>query len=200
MNQKGDGERILEGLAEARKFLGQVSLLVQTVEDELASKGWAAYGYGNKAATLTGHLRRPDEWMPRAVFRFFVRDEEDEGKRDLLLFIGVLLDPKERYPGFKEPLLTCGVYVFMAGTREEPGYKGYEWDEHWVEGPLQGDYAPDGKFYHEDDTSDLESYGLQYTVLMAVPLISITSEDGLKQTVVNPLLEEADKVAQKLNC
>ena len=68
-----DGEKIFEGLVEARKFFTQISLLLKTACDWLNKEGWKDDGVSNNTSQ---HILKPQQWMPYNIFRFFVADDK----------------------------------------------------------------------------------------------------------------------------
>lgn len=188
-----DGQQILAGLAETRKFFEQVSLLIRTAEDCLRDAGWDNL-FGNKCAEITGHLYKPRSWMPTDIYRFFVASEDSEENRDLILFVGVLLDREGAWSGFKEPWITCGLYQFSPDVNvREFRY----WD--WVRAHLDDQHDPDGDFYvYVCSPEEQQEYdGLMYEAIMALPLVAITSAEDLKQKFIDPLLQEISRVPNR---
>lgn len=71
-----NGEQILSSLIETRKFLEQVALLVRTADDQIENAGWEVIS-SNKCADLSGHVHRPQRWMPSEIYRFRERKAAD---------------------------------------------------------------------------------------------------------------------------
>lgn len=186
-----DGKQIITGLSDTRRFFEQVSLLIRTAEEFLRDEGWDTL-FGNKCADITGHLYKPRKWMPAEVYRFFVAGEDSEENRDMVLFVGVLLDSDGAWGGFKEPWVTCGLYQF--NTEKFDVRKFGDWD--WVRTHLNGQYDADGEFKPEKPTSeDQEEWGdLVYQATMALPLTAIDSAQALKDKILEPLLQKVVSV------
>lgn len=181
-----DGNQILTGLSETRRFLEQVSLLIQTAEDVLRAKGWDT-PFGNKCTHVSGGLYHPEKWMPAEVYRFFVVDEDSEENSDLVLFVGVLLDSETAWSGFTEPWVTCGLYRF--DTEKSAVRRFSHWD--WVHAILDDKHDADGVFhdYQFSPEEQEECDGLVYQSIMALPLTAIDSAQALERKIVEPLLE-----------
>jgi hypothetical protein len=182
------GMQIPEGLAQARRFLGEISLFLQAADGMLEEVGWECSS-GNRCTDLTGHVLRPKEWMPRTLHRFYglpVGDEGGEGKL-VTLFLGVLLDRAPGGGGFQEPWLTYGLFEHLIDYR-------YTWSE-WVEASLDDGHEPDGIFHFGDKSSEDPGYdpALYHQVMAGIPLISIESSDDLKRIVIDPLLRVAQE-------
>ena len=180
------GKKILEGLGEARRFFGQVSLLLQSADGLLGEAGWECFS-GNRCVDLTGHIHRPNQWMPQNIYRYYgLAELEDAGTgADLILFVGVLLDREGAWSGFQEPWLTFGLYQFLPGKATRK----FRFEE-WVEAPLEDKLEADGQFHFWDNqcADPDENEGLMHTAVAAIPLLSVQGAEELKRHVVDPLL------------
>ena len=184
-----DGRQILTGLAETRKLFEQISMLIRTAEDILRDEGWETL-FGNKCADITGHLYKPARWMPSEVYRFFVAGEDSEVDKDKVLFVGVLLEDKGGWGGFREPWVTCGLYQFNA---DKDVSKFTHWS--WVAAHLEYKYDPDGAFHESEFTSEEQEDGLVYMATMALPLVSLDSAQALKEKIIEPLLQNISEAS-----
>jgi hypothetical protein len=188
-----NGTQILEGLKQTRNFLKQVALLIRTAEDRFIEKGWEGIG-GKRSSDITSDYLRPEKWMPRYVYRFFRKSDEEDERRynNYVIYIGVLLDPENAWEGFTEPWVTCGAYK-MIETFETDKFN--YWD--WVLSVIEDKHEPDGEFHYwtpsEDEEEDEE---VQYQVIMALPLIRITDAESLDQLIISPLFEEISRVEE----
>ncbi len=182
------GKEILAGLSEARRFLDQVALLIQTGEDLLLEAGWEGMN-GNKCSDLSAHLYRPRKWMPSDVHRFYTAGADNEDNRNVILFVSVLLDNERDWGGFQEPWVSCGLYKFE--TEEEA--KAFK-DWKWAKAALEDKHDPDGTFHDGTiDPEKREEYsGLVYEAMMALPLLEIGSAEDLKEKIIDPLLKKLD--------
>ena len=183
------GMQILAGLAQARRFLGEISLLLQAADSMLGEVGWECSS-GNRCTDLTGHVLKPKEWMPRTIYRSWglpVGDNEEGGKL-ISLFLGVLLDREATESRFQEPWLTYGMFEHLTD------YKRYTAVE-WAEEPLDDGHEPDGIFRSWDNSPEDpgDDPALLHQTIAAIPLISIESADDLKGIVINPLLRVAQE-------
>jgi hypothetical protein len=180
------GRQILNGLAEMRRLFGQISLLIQTADTVLAEEGWSCIS-GNRCTELTGHIRRPEKWAPRIIYSFYSLSKDSEppdGKRNVILFLGVLLDQERAWGGFQEPWLTFGVDEFLPNIR-------YTYEDEVI-APLIDQRDPDGAFHtwdHEKDEGKAER--LIYQSAAALPLVSVKSEEDIRRLVIDPLLNKA---------
>ncbi len=189
-----DGEQILKGLREARKFFEQVSLLIQTADDLLAAEGWEVLSSW-QCTELLGHVSRPKEWMPTNVYRYYVVDEDSELNKDLALLLGVLLEPEKAWAGFKEPWITWGLLQFSS---EKNAREFKDWA--WVDVHSESEYPPDGHPYQYKRTSEdrgEEQAELVFYSTMALPLVQIQSAEDLKEKVIKPLLDEIKQVSNR---
>jgi len=190
MAKEEKGQLILRGLAEARKFFEQVSLLIRTAEEMLEENGWKPDTNSNKSSDISSHLLKPDEWMPRWVSRFFKSDEHI----DLLLYIGVLLDQTGGWAGFREPWVTCGLFQYLPEKIE----MSEDWELEWVTAHLDQKRDPDGSFYEcAYELEEQESEGILREWTMALPLIEIGNAEELKRKFIEPLLNQVNKISQE---
>jgi hypothetical protein len=191
MEEKNKGKMILKGLAETRKFFGQVSLLIRTAEENLKEEGWEPISSSYQSSDITSHLLHPQKWMPRWVARFFVNEEHE----DILVYVGVLLDGAGAWSGFKEPWFTCGLFQYLTGERPRDNWKP-QWLE-WVDTHLYFEKDSDGKFHlrkYSPEEKEYESISGEST--MALPLMEITDANALEEKVIVPLLEEIRNICR----
>ncbi|MBT9132499.1 MAG: hypothetical protein DDT32_01224 [Syntrophomonadaceae bacterium] len=184
-----DGQQILDGLIQTRKFFEQISLLLRTAEDLLKESGWDNHSSSMKSSDTTSHLYHPRKWMPKEVSRFFVNEEH----KDLLTYVGVLLDQEGAWRGFNEPWITCGLFQFLPDKNPHEKFNSLS----WVTQHLVDERDPDGNFYtYEWPPEEQEGLNLLYDATLALPLVQIRSAEDLKQKIIVPLLEEVRKVPQ----
>ncbi|MBT9147553.1 MAG: hypothetical protein DDT32_01312 [Syntrophomonadaceae bacterium] len=184
-----DGQQILEGLIQTRKFFEQISLLLRTAEDLLKESGWDNHSSSMKSSDITSHLYQPRKWMPREVSRFFINEEHE----DILIYVGVLLGQEGNWGGFKEPWITCGLFQFLPDKNPREKFTNLL----WVTQHLADESDPDGTFHtHKWPPEKQEELNLLYDATLALSLVQITSAQDLKQKIIVPLLEEVSKVPQ----
>ncbi len=185
------GKQILTGLSDTREFFEQVSLLIRTAEEFLRDKGWDTL-FGNKCTDITAHLYKPRKWMPTEIYRFFVAGEDSEENKDMVLFVGVLLDSDGAWGGFKEPWVTCGLYHF---NNEKFDVRKFSyWN--WVRAHLDDKHDVDGVFHdYECSPEEQEEWeGPVYQATMALPLTAIDSAQALKSKIIEPLLQKISEI------
>ncbi|PKB73596.1 MAG: hypothetical protein BZY75_00930 [SAR202 cluster bacterium Io17-Chloro-G7] len=179
------GKQILAGLAETRRFFGQISVLVQTVDGMLGEAGWECVST-NKCTDITSHILRSQQWMPQSIYRFY-RLADSEGAevgKDIALFLGVLLGEEQPQIGFLEPWLTFGLHQFATGH----SMQGIKYNE-WIQ-PLENQHNPDGGFQSENlGNNPQENDGLVHYSVAAVTLFSIQNSEDLNSKVIAPLLK-----------
>ena len=136
------GKQILSGLAETRRFFGQVSQLMQAADGMLAEEGWEAFST-NRCTDLTGSLLHPRRWMAQNIYRFYrLSDGDNTGAGDdIIIVLGVVLDRDGAWVGFQEPWLTFGLYQYFPGHNP---WK-FRWED-WIDVPLENKVDPDGTF------------------------------------------------------
>lgn len=184
MEKENRGQLILKGLSDTRRFFEQVSLLIRTLEESLKEQGWEPVSTSNQSSDVTSHLSKPKKWMPRWVSRFFVNEEH----KDLLVYVGVLLDEAGTWAGFREPWVTCGLFQYMAGKTPSDN-----WALDWVTSHLLFERDPDGKFYSRQyEHDEMESEGILREMTMALPLVAVTSAEDSKRKIIDPLLEAVE--------
>ena len=190
------GPEIFQSLRETRRFFREVSLLIQSVESMLGRAGWECAS-GNRCVVVTGHILRPEQWMPSTVYRFYRPMEDHPFPTDVSLFLGVLLDRQGgAWAGFQEPWLTFGVFRLTGGRAEE-----LQQHSDWVAAPLNDRHEPNGQFHRwsrpPDDEVEYEG-GLTYQAVAALPLVMVRDEAGLWKDVIGPLLKEAEEAKKSI--
>lgn len=162
---------------------------MRTAEDLLIEKGWASATTSMKAADITSHLYQPQKWIPKGISRFFLNEEV----KNVLVYVGVLLDWDYSWKGFDEPWVTCGVFQFMQGVDPTE-----DLELEWIDAHLTDQHDPDGTFYPyrwpQEKIESEESEGEIYRATMALPLVGIKNADDLEKRVITPLLEEVAKI------
>lgn len=190
MAKEEKGQLILRGLAEARKFFEQVSLLIRTAEEDLKNNGWEEDSNSNQSSDVTSHLSKPARWMPHWISRFFTSEDH----KDLLLYIGVLLDQAGGWTGFREPWVTCGLFQYQHEKIEMRE----KWELNWITAHLDQKRDPDGSFYERAyELEEQESEGILGEWTMALPLIEIGDAEELKRKFIEPLLNQVNIISQE---
>lgn len=189
-----DGQNILKMIKQNNKLYGQVSLLLQTADEQMEMKGWEAYNstamYG-----MSKILSDPKRWFPNYLFRFYEHDDCE----NIVVYISILLDDDiyGRYETkLSEPLITAGFFDYGKGKEAD------EW-EYWYAkwyGFHREIDKDDGTIYEAEknwktkweeklnDKFDFESYKC-----FGYPLISITSAVEIESKIINKLLELISK-------
>jgi hypothetical protein len=184
-----NGKHLLAGLKETRNFLGQVSLLMRTLDGQLAENGWvnALKANPKTAVELSSDIYQPQAWMPRRVSRLYVNPDA----KNILAFAGVLLDVETEWAGFDQPWLTCGLFKAMPDkTLLDSPTIGL------VEAHLIDEHDADGKFTRFTwKKADVGEDGEYYRSTMALPLVDFQNTDDLLAKITNPLLEEVKAAA-----
>jgi hypothetical protein len=190
--EKSDGDQILKGLAEARRFFTDVCLLLRSADDFMVDGGWKHKFL--RSWDSSNNINNPKMWMPTNLYRYYFAGDEMEIHKDLIAFVAVLLDRDKVWSGFKEPWISCGLFKYREG-REPSKIDTSEFDWELAAGYLEYKREPDGTFQKYTYSKD-EEYGdeFAYEELMALPLIEIASADDLKLKVINPLLERILKM------
>lgn len=186
---KTEGQTILEGMRATREFLCNVALMIQATDSSMKKHRWSCYPfrkYKDQVIETSFELQNADEWLPYSVYRFFISDKLP----NILVFVAVLLDDDKVWEGFEEPWACCGIFSFLQRFDEK------DFDEDWIYGPIELHIDPNGSFYPTDISkfTDEERDLLKYESFMAVPLVSIVTEQDVEDKLVNPLLEEVNKV------
>jgi len=192
MTEPITGSQILQGLKDARDFFKQISLLMKTSEELIQNKGWNAL-FGNKCADLSAHLSRPEKWLPREVYRFFISDEDNEKNKDLILYVGILLEDEESRSRFQEPWITCGVFKYDTELFDVKKFS--DWEFVWTylnEYELEADGHFEDEDCNQDENNDAPEFLFQTT--MALPLTAIDSADKLEELVIDPLLRKVPEL------
>jgi hypothetical protein len=178
------GKQLLLSLKETRKFFEQVSLLMRTVEDELAGKGWGngLKNFSKRSSDISSDLYQPQKWMPRMVSRLFVNEEN----KNIVLYVGVYFDVETDWEGFDQPWLTCGLLKFAPNqnTMDNPSIG-------WIDVHLVDEHPADGEFYRFTWEQDqIPDDGEFYRSSMARPLIEFQNANDITTKIVIPLMEE----------
>jgi len=188
-----NGAQILAGLAQARVFFRQISLMLRTAEDMLMEEGWESI-WGRRSSNITSDYLRPERWMPRDIYRFYIANKEEKdnsSSNGLVIYTGVLLDQEGVWEGFTEPWITCGAFRF----KPDFDIKGFNyWD--WVRSALDDKHEPDGVFHEYVLENEEEDEELLFQAIMALPLIRVTEAEVLKQLIIAPLLQKIDEIRQ----
>ena len=189
MVEESTGEQILKGLSETRRFFEQVSLLVRTGEEYLREQGWEAVVNSNQSSDVTSHLSKPRQWMPKWVSRVLTNEEH----KDLLVYLGVLLDEAGTWAGFREPWVTCGLVQYVPG-RSPSEY----WALAWVTSHLDCERDPDGEVcWDEYEPGEPDSERLLREMSMALPLVQVTGAEDLRNLIVAPLLAAVEEASTR---
>ena len=177
------GPDIHAALLSVRRFHEHVALLLQTADAHMLENGFKKK-YGNTTlAEGSGSLDQPIKWMPHTAFRFYSRKK---GATDVVVFASVIMcprGPESHARPWKEPLVTAG-WLRLAKPVSKWNQYGWAnmivWTDVERDGTLSRWIPPGGK--------PCENGSLEQRCL-AVPLVEITSTEGLAQRVLAPVIK-----------
>lgn len=186
-----NGEAVIALVKQMRKLCAQISLLLRTVDEQMAELDWNSFGPG--ISDSSSSILNPERWIPICIFRFYVHKDYPQKYPNRLAYVSVLIDDHwDRKYTIKEPLITAGFFDY--GTAEV----GENWDYHYARyfGYLskENDLEPDGEAFNFDNTkvsADIQGKFkkiFEKGNVFAVPLISITNADDVKSKITDKLI------------
>jgi hypothetical protein len=177
------GQELYAALRGVRDFLNDLGQLLVAGDMLMAAHSWEPVGDTTCLQGLSYSLYEGRRWMPRAAYRRYTNTEYLR----VVAMTSVLLDEKDDY-SLTEPLV-CGLFfVFPEGT--PPRDVSVEpWNALW---PGWRGALPDGSQVVIDETDPYwkNKWGWRYMKAFACPLVEITSQDALKEKIIDPLLAE----------
>jgi len=180
-----NGEVILGLFGKVRDVFEQVSLLLQTADEQMLKADFKSES--NTAIDGFSYaIYNPRQWIPTTAFRFYRHMNYPKQ----LAFISVLLDSHvDRTYTIKEPYVTAGVLDF---GDVDASLQGNYWYSRYFGFLLKGPQLnPDGK------PISFENEKLEKTIqgefksgkIFAVPLVSITNPNEIKLQIVTKLID-----------
>jgi len=186
-----DGENILKAFQQVKRICEDISLLLQTVEKEMARKEWNNATGSTAIADGGRRLLDPSRWIPIYVFRFY----KHKNFRNRLAFVSVLLDDHwEKFYSLKEPLVTAGYFDF---ERNEATLDGNYWYARYYGYMLkENNLEPNGiPFSFETVKMKASIQGkFKRGEVFGLPLTSIKNANDVKELITDKLLERAVRV------
>ena len=179
-----NGEAIVQLFAKVRQICEQVSLLLQTADEQMSKAGFKSEG--NTAIDgISYAIYNGRQWIPTTAFRFY-RHANYPRK---LAFISVLFDSHtDRTYLLKEPYVTAGILDF---GENDASLQGNYWYSRYFGFLLKDPQLnPDGNPISFDNAKlekDLQG-DFKNGAVFAVPLVSITNSDEIKLQIVNKLI------------
>ncbi len=179
-----NGKEILESLRQFKRFYGDCALLLKTGEAAFIEAGWQNATGNTAIADLSKSIEWPDWWPPYYAFRYFKNDH----CKSLIAFLSIIFDLPEEPARIIEPLISAGLLDY-----EEKAVGAWEYWyatlHAWM--PERQD---DGTLNTMDPKRELDgSYELSHLKTLAVPLVSISNTQGLKDKVIQPIFNELAK-------
>lgn len=165
------GVEALAALRSLRDLHRQCATLLRTADEIADDLGWESW-VGNQVLIQGSYsLQNPDQWQPDALFRHY----HPKARRDLVLFVSLLLIPRERenLQHFSEPLLSTGWVRFAQPIQDQ--YLKPMWlarAAFWTPEARGAHYVP---FGHPD--RNLQTLLCR---VAARPLWSVTDAEGLR--------------------
>ena len=176
-----NGNEILGSLRQLARFYSDCALLLKTAEACLADAGWQNVTGNRGIADLSKSIEYPEFWPPYYAFRFFGSDRH----KSLMAFVSVIFDLPEEPRLITEPLVSAGWFEFGEGVI--PDDKEYYFATLHLWMPNRKD---DGTFFQLDPRKEWpdEGYKISQLTTLAVPLVSVTNSQCLRDRVIEPLL------------
>lgn len=189
------GKNIVDGFREIRIFCKEVSLMLITADGFMKEAGWIPWPRSSVIGNRSGAVDEPERWFPYEFSRFY---KKTLSKR-VLPFIAVLLDDpciEENKTLMSEALLTAGYIDY--GEKEAEIWDYWYSRSHLFMAKKEGNRLDNGKIYsaltqdiwNEDEIKG----GAVRVVTFAFPLDEITDGNSLKNKIVQPLLNELNKL------
>lgn len=179
-----EGGRILEAIRQVRRLHEDISLLLRTADAAMDESGWKnAKSDSTALHEMSWGIDKPRQWMPWEVFRHY----RHEDRRGALAAIAVLLDDGQKT--IPEPLVT-GTYVEF-GDNYAAG-KHPNWIGALFKATL-GNEA-DGQFFEvrRQQLNKDWDFSFQTAWCFARPLVTVTSEEFLRQEIVGKFLSQIE--------
>ena len=179
-----EGPKIIRALGQIRQLHEDVSLLLRTADKVMAVQGWAnAKGDNRVLYEYSSSIDRPRQWMPWEVYRYY----RHKDRHTTLASLTVLLDDDKEE--FAEPVI-AGSLVEFADAELAAGYRFWAGAFHRVmpQDIPAGQWTDVRRETLENDW-DFEFQSARYFIY---PLVSVTSEEILRDKIVMHLLSGLD--------
>ena len=177
---KTDGRAITKMMKQVQALAKNIDSFIGTANAMMSEAGWTPI-----TSTCTATSRTPgnhDWWFPLSVFQFYAHKEPAHAS--LLPYCATVLLP--RSGTLEEPMATSGCINYGAGKSVGKNYYS-DWAEvHlWTPNP-----ALDGKKRTtlRKDINPKPSIPFLAVTSLAVPMVSITDPDGIKDSLIDPTL------------
>lgn len=182
-----EGPKIIRVLSQVRRLYAEVALLLQTADKAMAERGWRIAKSDSRALYETSNsIDRPQQWMPWEVYRYYRHDDHPS----TLASLTVLLDDGQSE--FLEPLITGSVIEFEdAQTASGHAY----WAGAFFRTLLKKE--PDGRAVEVQRELLDKGWDFEFRKArcFAYPLVTVTSEEVLRQKVVGHLLAQLEEAS-----
>jgi len=183
-----NGPDIHEAMLSVRRFHQQVALLLRTADGHmLGERGFKPLCGASALAYGSASIHHPDQWMPNLAFRFYTRERSPE----IVTFVSAILCPRgadSHVRRYTEPLVSAGWVRFAAAPAS--------WNGYWWAGMITWTDVPrDGTLSHwrAEEGSPDKNGSLEQRCL-GVPLVEITTTEGLVSRVLEPVVESLASV------
>ena len=177
-----EGPKIIQALSQVRRLHGEVSLMLQTADKAMGEHGWKNAKNDSRALHESSNsLDKPTQWMPWEVYRYY----QHEDRSSTLASLTVLLDDGNR--DFPEPVIS-GTVMKFEDSLAAAGHK------YWAGAfyRVLPEVEPDGRMIeirHELLDKDWD-FNFQSGWCFAYPLVTVTSEEILREKIVGYLLSQ----------
>ena len=177
-----EGPKIIRALGQVRRLHWEVASLLQTADRVLSEHGWRIAKSDSRALYETStSIDKPNQWMPWEVYRYYRHDDHPS----TLASLTVLLDDGQSE--FPEPLITGSVIEFEdAQTAAGHAY----WAGAFFRVLLKSE--PDGRAVEVQRELLDKGWDFEFRKArcFAYPLVTVTSEEVLRQKIVGHLLAQ----------
>lgn len=174
------GESILTAVRQVRGLHEDISLLLRTADTAMGEQDWTnAKNDGTALFDMSWSIDRPKQWMPWEVFRFYCHD----GRPTVLASISVLLDDGE--DRLREPVVSGACFDFgkPLSTASYPN---------WIGGIFKSsvDHEAGGQWLEvtHERLGKGWNFPFRQAWCFAYPLVTVTSEEVLREQIVGHLL------------
>ena len=179
-----EGQNILNLFRQTRQVCEQVSLLLQTADEQMKKADWKP-DKSLAVSDMSYSVLSPTQWIPIAAFRYYFNQKY----RNLIACVSVLLcDHFDEKYTLKEPVVTGLCFDYGKGHEETiyeywyARYFGYLSNNKPLE--LNGEpFEFDNRNVDQDHKGNFEK-----GVLFALPLISLKNGQDVKLRVTDRLL------------
>lgn len=172
------GTQAMAALTGVRILLREIQALLAEVSQQLDRAGWERATRSQRISHLNNRWDRPQDWMPRYLFRWFRTDAHP----DVLLVLIVHLEEVDQVP--PEPWVVLGAY------RNHPNlpYAGVPLDDRNAETYAAGLHI-EGEEPTASGTVLRQSLDGGERLSVAVNLFDMDGPDTIAQALLSPLME-----------